>query len=351
MFNLLKKNKYIVKAYESVFGPLHWMGYKIRNIKLPSLEKTHFSYGNLNKDKKFYVIKYNRPECGIYSMIFHLIPQMEYALHRKYTPIIDCRETYLYMIQDEENAGKENAWDYYFEQPAGFYSLDEVYQSKHVIYVRKNAFGIKKSISYLDTPMPDKDLHYWGALFNQCLRPNAVIRDRIEKEKEGFPKDGRILGISIRAGYRWGGLMKDALYYQHPRVPDCDTFILEISRILEKWNYSSFFLSCDDREYSDRIARRFGNQCIRMDRPLLHFFENDRTVIPVEERLIEFQDYTTQKRTEDYIVETYLLSQCESLYACNGSGVQFAYIVNDGKYKNLKIYDEGLWTKEDLSLS
>lgn len=350
MFNLLKKNKYIVKAYESIFGPLHWMGYKIRNIKFPSLEKTHFSYGNLNKDKKFYVIKYNRSECGIYSMIFHLIPQMEYALRRKYTPIIDCRETYLYMIQDEENAGKENAWDYYFEQPAGFYPLDEVYQSKHVIYVRKNAFGIKKSISYLDLPMPDKDLHYWGTLFNQCLRPSAVIRDRIEKEKEGFPKDGRILGVSIRAEYRWGGLMKRPLFLQHPKVPDCNTFISQISKAMAEWGYNCFFLACDDREYSERIAQYFGDKCIRMNRPLLRMFENGLP-LPLEERMTEFRNYKIQKKNEDYIVETYLLSQCESLYACNGSGVQFAYIVNDGKYKNLKIYDEGLWTKEDLSLS
>lgn len=348
MLNWLKKNQYIVKVYECIFGPIHWFVFKMKHIKWPSLEKTHFSYGKLNKNKKFYVIKYDRPECGIFSMIFHLVPQIEYAVRRNYIPIIDCRETHLPMIQNKENAGKENAWEYYFEQPLDNFSLDEVYHSKHVIYVRKNGWGFKQSLSYNDIPMPDQDLRYWSSIFNKYLKLNAVLRERIEYEKRIFPKDNKILGVSIRAGYRWGGLVKNPLYYQHPKVEECDAFIAEISRIMKEWNYDKFFLACDDREYSDRIANFFGDKCIRMNRPLLHFFENNLPIISVEERISEFKDYSTQKRTEDYIVETYLLSQCESLYACIGTGVQYAYVLNGGKYKHMLINDMGLWTKEDL---
>lgn len=344
----LKKNKYIVNLYESVFGPIHGLGNKIRHIELPSTEKTHFSYGKLNKNKKFYVIKYRRSECGIFSMILHLIPQMEYAFRKRYVPIIDCRETYLPMIQDKENEGRENAWEYYFEQPGGNYSLDEVYQSKHVIYVRRKAWGIKRSLSYDDLPLPDRDLHYWSGVFNQCLRPNVALRERIEKEKAMFPADGRILGVSIRAEYRWGGLLKYSLYYQHPKVSDCDTFIKNISKKMNEWGYNSIFLTCDDREYSDRIAKYFGSKCIRMNRPLPHFFEHDLPIVEGEDRMREFKKYSTQKKTEDYIVETYLLAQCESLYTCIGTGAQFAYVINGGRYKFMEVNDEGLWTKDCL---
>lgn len=344
----LKKNKLIVKIYESVFGPIHGLEYKIRHMELPSTEKTHFSYGKLNKNKKFYVIKYSRPECGIFSMILHLIPQMEYAFRKRYVPIIDCRETYLPMIQDKENEGKENAWEYYFEQPRGNYPLDEVYQSKHVIYVRKKSWGIKRSLSYNDFPLSDQDLHYWSDVFNKCLKPNAVLRKRIEDEKALFPEDGRILGISIRSEYRWGGLLKYPLYYQHPKVPDCNTFIKKITKVMDEWEYDSIFLTCDDREYSDRIAKHFGDKCIRMNRPLPRFFENDLPIASPNDRWYEFREYTTQKKTEDYIVETYLLAQCESLYTCIGTGAQFAYVINGGKYKFMEVSNDGLWTKEDL---
>lgn len=347
MRSWLMKYKYIVKMYECIFGPIHWLVYMMKHTKWPSLKRTHFSYGKLNKNKKFYVIKYNRPECGIFSMIFHLIPQIEYAARRKYVPIIDCRETFLPMIQDEKNVGKENAWEYYFEQPMENYSLDEVYHSKHVIYVRKNGWGIKKSLSYNDIPLSAENLDYWSGIFNKYLKPNTKLRERIELERKLFPDDNRILGISIRAEYRWGGITKRSLYYQHPKIMDCETFISEIERVLEEWKYEQFFLACDDREYSDKVAAYFGKKCIRMDRPLPRLFENGMP-LPEEEMQKEFADYTVQRKTEDYIAETYLLSQCDSLYTCIGSGVQFAYIINGGKYRYLEIYNGGLWSKEDL---
>lgn len=344
----LKKNKHLVKLYESIFGPIHGLKYEIMNMELPSTERTHFSYGKLNKGIKFYVIKYHRPECGIFSMILHLIPQIEYAFRMKYVPIIDCRETYLPMLQDKENEGKENAWEYYFEQPGGDYSLDEVYQSKHVIYVRKRAWGIKRSLSYNDFPLPDQELDYWSGIFNKCLKLNAVLKERIENEKNRFPKDGKIMGVSIRAEYRWGGLLKQALYYQHPRVPDCETFIKKIMRKMEECGYESIFLTCDDREYSDRIAEHFEDKCIRVDRPLMHFFEHDMPITLWEDITVEFNGYSTQKKTEDYIVETYLLARCDSMYTCIGTGAQFAYVINGGRFKFVEVSDDGLWTKEDL---
>ena len=84
-----------------------------------------------------------------------------------------------------------------------------------------------------------------------------------------------------------------------------------------------------------------------MDRPLLRLFENGMP-LPEEEMQKEFAYYTVQRKTEDYIAETYLLSQCDSLYTCIGSGVQFAYIINGGKYRHLEIFNGGLWSKEDL---
>lgn len=346
----LKENKHIVKLYESVFKPIHGVEYKITHIELPSTEKTHFSYGKLNKDKKFYVIKYGRPECGIFSMVFHLMPQIEYALRRRYIPIIDCKETYLPMIQDKENEGKENPWEYYFEQPGGNYSLEEVYQSKHVIYVRKKAWGIKGSLSYNDFPLPDQYLHYWSRIFNRYLKPNVTLKRRIKNEKARFPRDGRILGISIRAEYRWGGLLRHSLYYQHPKVPDCNTFIEKITKMMDEWGYGSIFLACDDREYSDRIAGHFGDKCIRMSRPLHRFFEHDLPIASWDDTTCEFSEYTTREKTEDYIVETYLLAQCDSLYTCIGTGAQFAYVINSGRYKFMEVSNDGLWTKEDLDI-
>lgn len=113
------------------------------------------------------------------------------------------------------------------------------------------------------------------------------------------------------------------------------------------WGYDSFFLVCDDREYSERIAEAFGKECIRMNRPLQHYFHNG---VPVEDENVdvEYKDYTIQKRNEDYITECFLLARCDSLLSWIASGAQFSYLLNKTKYKFLEVHDEGRWTEEDF---
>ena len=132
----------------------------------------------------------------------------------------------------------------------------------------------------------------------------------------------------------------------------CDEVIAEIGRLMSEWGYEYFFFACDDREYSDRIADYYGKQCIRMNRKLYHFFENGEP-IPFESLniiTVEFENYTMQQKTEDYIVETYLLSKCDSLYTDGGSGLRYAYIVNGGMYKHFEMHETGLWTEEDMGI-
>ena len=203
MWDALKKNKFVVKMYEFIFTPIHHIEYKI-SLVLPSFEKCHYSYGKLNKDKKFYVIKFNSIKGGMFGVVFGVIRQIEYALRRnkKYIPIIDCRETYLFFMQNPENAGKENAWDYYFEQPRGFYSLDEVYRSKHVIYERKKGPGKRKPFGYMSMPMPEQDLCFWNNLLIKYIRAKASLVERIEHECADLFSNKKVLGISIRSEYR-----------------------------------------------------------------------------------------------------------------------------------------------------
>lgn len=48
-----------------------------------------------------------------------------------------------------------------------------------------------------------------------------------------------------------------------------------------------------------------------------------------------------RERTEKYIVETYLLAQCQCLYSCIGGGAEFAFFLNGGKYDHVEVYDKG----------
>ncbi len=123
----------------------------------------------------------------------------------------------------------------------------------------------------------------------------------------------------------------------------------EYASIIEKkmndWGYKKVFLMVDDREYHDIIKEHFGGAFISVERPLAHFFENGEPIsncLPLEEKnndLIfnELKDVSSVEKTKSYLIETYLLSECSSLFCTPGSAQSFAYLLNGGRYRNIEV--------------
>ncbi len=117
----------IRRAYNEGFQKL-----KIFYKNRCAMRKKH--YGMLNKDKTFYVIYSAWPQSwGLATTVSIVLNNIKYAIERGWIPVVDLKRCFLPSIQNEENQGKENAWEYYFEQPVPGYSLEDVYQSRHVI--------------------------------------------------------------------------------------------------------------------------------------------------------------------------------------------------------------------------
>lgn len=143
--------------------------------------------------------------------------------------------------------------------------------------------------------------------------------------------------MSIRSAFKAGEIEKSNLFKNHPRVSDCEEYIEVIENYLNAWGYDSFFLACDGREFSESISAYFGDKCKRMSRPLMHYFESDG--LKAENRRIEFENYSIEAKTEDYLVETLLLAKCDSLYASVCSQSRFAYLYACDRYKYV-VFDE-----------
>ena len=318
MKSKLKEIKLIVQMYELIMKPVHMCANKLKAFSR-RFAKTRFSYGQCNPDKVFHIIKSDTTSCGIFSLIFtSVFPYLEISEKKKYIPIVDYKNTaFLPLIQDEKDYGKDNPWEYYFEQPGGAYSLDEVYQSAKVEMGSPDKYGFKVTDWNAMMPMPTDKLMYWSQIANKYIRPTKEIAERIRNEKNGLLLDNeKIMGVSIRAGYRWQALLGNDLIKGHPMVRTCDYYIEMIRKKMEEWNYGRFFLACDDREYVTKIDSYFGGKCCHMDRKYNHYFAND---IPVpydnrDEIVREYKGCTTREKTIEYIVETYLLASYDSLY-------------------------------------
>lgn len=326
---------------------MHKCMLKVRLFKKKHV-KTRFSYGKCNSDKVFHVIKSDAARCGMFSLILvNIMPYLKISERKGYIPIIDFKNTvHLPLIQDKENYGKINPWEDYFEQPGGAYTLDEVYKSAKVEMCNPNKYGFQVVMWNNMMPMPAEELRYWSRIANKYIRPTKEIFDKIQEEKiRLFKQNKKVMGVSIRAEYRRDALLKMDLIKGHPKVGSCEYYIEMIQKKMNEWGYDRFFLACDDREYVVKMDQFFGEKCCHMDRRYKHLFIKD---IPVQTDNIkeinrEYEGCTIKDTTTEYIVETYLLAACESLYSTIGGGSQFAYIINGGKYENLEIYNEGLY--------
>ncbi|MCM1251845.1 MAG: hypothetical protein NC321_03420 [Clostridium sp.] len=346
---IFKRNAILIKIYQTVFNRLYKLKMKaiqtMRRMKNRLKVQTRFCYGDKNKDKIFFVISYKEKNVGLYSTIFYMLDYINYAVKRKYIPVIDLSNSYLPMIQDANKVGKENPWEYYYEQPIKQYTLEEVYQSQNVIVLADYVFNVKKADWKHMFPADKKEYQYYSQLIRSYIKLNHELESRVKLEKKRiFTGNQRILGVGVRAGLRAGAMRNEKLYNNHPKQPSCEELMDIIEEKMKQWNCDALFLSCDDREYSNKFIARFGSCCYYINRKLNHFFENDKPV-DIDKIGIEYAQTTVQEKTKEYVTEVYILAQCHCLYSCKGGGNTFAYFQNGGKYEHIEVYDKGYYSE------
>ena len=276
--------------------------------------KTRFSYGNANKNKTYCLIGRSALYAGVTSTVMYMLPDIYWAVEKGYIPVMDFTNVNVPLWQNESRRGLENAWEYYFEQPWGGETLENVYQSKHVIRL-------------IECPQPwytpdwqnflnwsQKDVIFWGDIWRKYVRLNSKLAKRLEEEKRKlFVAGKRTLGVSIRAGMRWGIMLKEDLYNGHPYVDTCEAYIKKTRSLLQEWKCDYVFLGVDDWEYRTKFQEAFGDLCHILKRDqIIHFFDNDKPNSNIE------IGNDVIKRNEEYLIETYLLAQCECLYGSQG---------------------------------
>ena len=284
----------------------------------------HYSFGNLNEDKTFYVL--SRPihtRDGMFSFLFSFLEQMCVVEVNDYIPIVDMKN-YPNQYLEDNKIGIENSWEYYYE-PLSDYSLDEVYASKNVI------LGYDESC-YKGNYDKRYDLKNMGKLYGKYIKYNNNLKSIIDKEYIKYiDASKKTLGVLYR-----GSDMSALKLKKHSIQPDFSEMRDLIYKYMDEWKCERIFLSTEDAEAADKFKEEFGEILTYTDQKRFRNTGNKWL------SQINFdRDNDQYLRGVEYIVTIELLSRCNNLLAGICAGSVCAQIINNGRYEHIKMVDKG----------
>jgi len=288
------------------------------------------SFGLKNPDKTFFIIKLNNPHLGLFAIFNCILGYLRVADINGYIPVVDLMNFKNGYLRDEEY-GKINAWTYYFKQPTK-YSLDEVYQSKNVIF----ASGISPREAYPTTLnillKNKKKAEYYFNLINTQLHINHPIQLKIYNEYINIINSKRVLGVLSR-GSDYINLTG------HTIQPDVETLIAKTKKMLIKWNCDHVFLATEEVKTVAIFKNHFGDKLLTNDAFRINDFDEHVPIIEITSN----RKNDKYLRGLEYLTTIILLSQCNCLISSLVNGSIAAIAINQNRYENTYIYDLGVY--------
>jgi len=268
------------------------------------------NFGELNKDKVFYVIK-RTPGTGLFSNVVFVLNHLLIAEKFNFIPVVDMLN-YKTIYNEKKPINKnENAWNYFFENVSK-YNLDEVYKSNKVIIVSDNFFH------HFNYNM--EDLSFKEIIKNKIKINRKFIKISNNFVKKNFQKN--TLGVHFR-----GTSYKQSA--GHPLPATVKQMIKLVKDITKKDNISKIFLATEEKRYLEIFKKKFPDKLCYIKSS---YRSNKNDAFETYPRINH-----RYKLGREVLIETILLSKCDSFIYLN-SNVSSAAISLDLN-KNQKKYE------------
>ena len=259
---------------------------------LEKLKLSQKSFGDLNQDKIFYLIK-RSPGTGMFSNVTFILNHLKICRKFDFVPIIDMENFKTIYNEKVKIKNNNNAWNYYFENLNTF-ALNEVYKSKYVLVTSDKFFNF---FSYnIDK---DKDLIQ---LLNNNIKLNKYLKKMYKKILKKF-NNKKILGIHFR-----GTSYKRSA--GHP-LPATKKQMNEIAKkILKDNDIDMIFLVTEELDYLSFFKKNFKNKLFYLSSS---YRSNRNDAFKIYPRNLH-----RYKLGREAVLESILLSHCDYfIYLCS----------------------------------
>lgn len=283
--------------------------------------------GGVKSGRVFYIIK-REAKVGLFSYVSTTLAQIEYALEQGYIPIVDMKN-YANSYIKEDDIGRVNAWELYFEQICNF-KLDDVYaHEKYVLSEDSNIFRIPCSDGFYYK----KALWYWGCLWQRYVKLNESTQKYVDAEcEELFHRDFKgVLGVHVR-GTDYNNAKG------HPIQPKVDDIIHCVKQYMKTERYKKIYLATEEQKVV-QLFKDFFPGIVFVNKSM-YYDEFDFSHQWISNASFDREDDRYLQGLE-YLSSVVLLSKCAGLVCGLCGGSYAALYFNNGKYKDVSFFDLG----------
>lgn len=290
-------------------------------------EEHYVKKGDPNKPT-YYIVRRRWLGTGLFSNFIVFAGHIRYALSQGWLPVVDM-QNYPNPYLAPEKLGKENAWEYYFEQPLRI-SLEEAYNGENVILC-------SEKISFPTNIFEDsKSLTEWKKLVKKDLlkvKP-ALMKEIFAIREKLFAPNDRVLGVLLRGTDYVVNKPK-----WHPIPPPVEYARNVILEKIRAWKCNKIFLVTEDKSiiqfFKETFGDGFGNFCMILNREYVDY-KPGQLISNV--RIERENDYFLQGK--EYLTQIVLLSMCNSLITARTSG-SIAVMMLANNFENVYAFDLG----------
>lgn len=154
--------------------------------------------GDPNKPT-YYIIRRKWARAGLFSNFIVFTGHIRHALSKGWLPVVDM-QNYSNAYLPPEKLGKENSWEYYFEQPLRIIGLEKAYSGENIILSNGEAVLPHPNDSMSILENRNNCLTEWRKLTKLgFLKIKVALMQEIETlRKKLFKPNDRVLGVLLR---------------------------------------------------------------------------------------------------------------------------------------------------------
>jgi hypothetical protein len=243
------------------------------------------SFGKLNKDKIFYLIK-RSPGTGLFSNVTFVLNHLKICKKLGFIPVVDM-ENYN-TIYNEKISIKNtwNAWEYYFQQLSP-YDLKEVYKSKNVLITNDKFYHFFRYNMNLDKELTQ--------IFRDDISIEKILAKSIVSISKKF-QHKRVLGIHFR-----GTSYKKTA--GHPLPATKKQMLAITNKILNDNKIDKIFLVTEELSYLNFFKENFPEKLIYLKSCYRSNKDDAFKIYP--------RNLHRYKLGREALIETVLLSKCD----------------------------------------